>query len=719
MTAEVREVAQRLLERGYHVIPLKYASKKPVSANWTSQIILPSDFDIHFPVDGKYGVGLLTGLEVSDHVHVAAIDVDVDDALLIERIRLAFRFQTVFSAKRGRKGITFFCRTSEPTKKRNIQLKGETKARVEILGKGQHTVLPPSLHPDTQSEYEWVEGEPIWNVDPVSLPLLTAPHRDEIELAVRDPESKLFQLNVMEWLGPGGGGSVHNCTLEAVGLMVQRNWTNDNISDRVRSSIDRVLFRNPHADRWDGRQFQIDLDSMIRGARDKGFDKSGPKKGGNRADKILEASFEFIESVGGHELVADMGGVFRVYADGWWREMSRNDLARRIKAMASVRSWATAADALSIADTVMLDAPAWSASARAMVATRDCAIDLETGDRLPHSPEYGLTYCLPFDYDPGATCPVYDAFITDVFSAPDTTEEDREHAVRLFDEYAGLTFVDDSTYQKAVVIKGPPASGKSTLIEIMRKLHSPFSQCSLDMFELRSERTTSALAGKLVAFTSEISPDELVPSDVFKMIVDGSTVSTRRLYAEKIDVVMKARLVIACNEMFRYRDGSGAMERRMLPLLVRNTVPEAERDRTLVRRMLDERAGIFNRWVKGLLRLRKRGDFLMPSYGQNVRDESFEASSPVKAWMRDKTHEGWREEDPEHEFKMNGGSESSSLFQSFMEWSKNNGHKPMSVVTWGTRMTQMGYPCRVVRVGKRVVRVRDLHLVEPASAKDY
>lgn len=708
-----------MLERGYHVIPVEFRSKKPVGSRWQNNLYTVDDLDRAFPQGSSYGIGLLTGTEVRDRVHLVAIDVDVDDPVLISRIRHSFRFRTVFSAKKGMKGITFFVRTSEPLKKDPIKkYRGESKARVELLGKGQYTVLPPSLHPQTNDEYEWVEGDPLDEIDPESLPEFLPTMIDEIRLAIEKPEAPLFSLNDMVWSGPGGGGSVHDSVLGAVGQMVQRNWTNEDITRRVNWSVERVLYENPMAPRWDARQFDIDFNAMVRGARDKGFDKAGPRKGGNRNDKLLEASFEFISTIGGQELMADMGGVFRVYSDGWWKELSRNELARRVKAMSSVRSWATASDALSIADTIMMDAPIWNQPSRDMVATHDGAIDLTTGERMEHSPDYGLTYCLPFDYDPMARCPVYDSFVVDVFSAPDTTDEDRRRAIDLFDEYAGLTFVDDATHQKSLIMIGPTNSGKSTLMEVMRNVHPPSSQCTLDLFDLRSERTTSALAGKLVSFTPEISADDIVPADVFKMIVDGSTVSTRRLYAEKMDVTMKARLVIACNEMFRYRDGSGAMERRMLPLKARNTVPEDQRDRTLVRRMLGERPGIFARWTRGLMRLRDRRDFLMPSYGQSVRDESFEASSPVKAWMRDKTHEGWREEDADHTFKMNGGTESSQLFQSFMEWSKNNGHKQMSVVTWGTRMVQMGYPCRVVRVGKRIVRVRDLHLVEPRGAAE-
>ena len=176
---------------------------------------------------------------------------------------------------------------------------------------------------------------------------------------------------------------------------------------------------------------------------------------------------------------------------------------------------------------------------------------------------------------------------------------------------------------------------------------------------------------------------------------------------------MTVRMVIACNEMFKYRDSSGAMERRMIILKTRDQVHEKEQDRDLANKLLAESSGIFNRFVAGLIRLRERKHFEPPRYTADALDYAAEASDPVLRWVRERTYQGMTHIDPSYTVPTNLPEDTltSLLYADFKEWLANHGHRPMTDQSWGTRLGKRGYPSLPKRTPSGVLRVRKLNLI--------
>lgn len=716
--SSVRDVAMALAAYGYWPIPLRYKSKQPTAKSWQNQRLRDDFLSEAFPIDEQQGIGVLLGVECHPTQFLMCVDIDLEDLTLIGRIHEALG-QPRLPAKRGKKGITFFVRVEEQMRKRLFKREndgGELEGQVEILGYGQQTVLPPSLHPDTHNHYEWVTswGDPLEETPVEALPLMTTWMMDEIGLATIKPESKFFDLNIMSWLGPSGGGTVHDTLLAAIGVMVQRKWPRDAISERCGRAVRNMLRNCEFADQWDWDVFNDVLSKMTEGAVKKGFDK-GASKRASRSDLQNEAVNAAISEFGGVDKIGLIDGLFRVYSDGWWQEWNTDRLMRLVTQHPRNWDWITAADAKAVVQKIQYAAQVRHRRPVDRVMTRSGPLDMQTNMIVNPDPEDLFTYILPFDYDPEAKCPTYDKFMRQLFSYEGAAEGDIRRAIHTFEEYAGLTFVPDTSFQKALILQGPPQTGKSTLLRLMEAMHAPTSRASLDLFELRSERTLVSLAGRLVSFTFEISPDEFVPADVFKQLADGSTMAVRLLYAEKYDVRMMVRMVIACNEMFRYRDSSGAMERRMLILRTRPTIQEGRRNRALLGELIGEAPGIFNRWMEGLRRLRRQDHFTAPRYMKEELETAAEASDPVLRWLHDRTHEGMALIDRGYEVPEHEGTLSTELYLDFKEWLADRGHKPMTDVSWGTRVSQRGYPSIMRRVKTGVIRMRQLKLVRHGS----
>jgi len=172
--------ASRLIELGYSPLPILPASKAPALRGWQRHAVEPLSPDqlarfSRSPL--TYGVGLACG-----YLGLVAIDVDSDDPAVLAALRpLAPR---PIIAKRGKKGVTLFARGAGIVG-RKFKGHGQSKPLVEILARGQQTVVPPTLHPYACKPYEWLSGRTRLDTPIADLPEITRGWVDELGEALR------------------------------------------------------------------------------------------------------------------------------------------------------------------------------------------------------------------------------------------------------------------------------------------------------------------------------------------------------------------------------------------------------------------------------------------------------------------------------------------------------------------------------------------------------
>jgi len=161
---DVTACRKLLLENGYIPVAVtspdqndRQAGKKPVGKNWAdNQDVQEGDIDawaLRYP--NAKNTGILCG-------NVVAIDIDVADPALVERIKAAaFKMLGKHAPVRvGRDPRSIIvCRTNTPFKKKKSSefiLPSGEKAEVEILADGQQFV-GYGIHPLTMRPYRWTD----------------------------------------------------------------------------------------------------------------------------------------------------------------------------------------------------------------------------------------------------------------------------------------------------------------------------------------------------------------------------------------------------------------------------------------------------------------------------------------------------------------------------------------------------------------------------------
>jgi predicted P-loop ATPase len=206
------EEAERLIQIGFAVHPLRKKSKAPIDSDWTD-LPVASYKALQRRFNGQsYNIGVRLG-EPSDigGRFLYCLDIDIRDPNLIDEALSAARrylpsldnMPTVMTGSGGESRHVYF--VSDGLFKSRKLLHSHAKVKdakgkphwaweIEFYGTGKQVVLPPSVHPDTGKEYYWSRPFNTRSVDLVGAePFIPASkikhwegHTDRREIADED-----------------------------------------------------------------------------------------------------------------------------------------------------------------------------------------------------------------------------------------------------------------------------------------------------------------------------------------------------------------------------------------------------------------------------------------------------------------------------------------------------------------------------------------------------
>ena len=217
-----------------------------------------------------------------------------------------------------------------------------------------------------------------------------------------------------------------------------------------------------------------------------------------------------------------------------------------------------------------------------------------------------LTYQLPFEYNPQAKAPLFEAYLNKVL--PDIERQ------KVLAEYLGFVFIKHGSNrlkeEKALILYGSGANGKSVFFEIVSALLGTENTSNYSLQSLTNENGyfRAKLANKLVNYGSEINGK--LESAIFKQLVSGEPVEARLPYGEPFTLKQYAKLIFNCNELPKDVEHTNAYFRRFLIIPFDITIPPQEQDKQLHTKIIEnELSGVFNWVLDGLNRLLEQKKF--------------------------------------------------------------------------------------------------------------
>ncbi|MBI4064536.1 MAG: hypothetical protein HY401_09605 [Elusimicrobia bacterium] len=230
-------------------------------------------------------------------------------------------------------------------------------------------------------------------------------------------------------------------------------------------------------------------------------------------------------------------------------------------------------------------------------------LEWRTGRLLPHSKDFISTFQIHAVYDPQAQCPIVERFLEDVFP-PD--------ALPLAEEMPGYLLLPTTRHQKAFMLVGPGANGKSTYLALLEAMLGEENVSHVALQEMGENRFVVAeLLGKLANIYSDIPAKALEQSDIFKAVVAGDSIKAERKFQHPFNLKPCARLLFSANEPPPSKDLTPAFFRRWHIIPFINRFEGVRADKNLLAKLTtpEGRSVLLNHALAGLKRLESNQGF--------------------------------------------------------------------------------------------------------------
>ena len=306
----------------------------------------------------------------------------------------------------------------------------------------------------------------------------------------------------------------------------------------------------------------------------------------------------------------------------------------------------------------------------------------------PHSQQLRARWVSDIDYNPDAKAPMFEQFLTEIL--PGLDEDDGDNLRTCVLQFFGACLMGDAPkWQKALLIYGSGANGKSVLLKILEAAAGKVRCVNVspqDMAE--NEYSRARLDGALINIVPDMPLREVMESGAFKQAVAGDTMSAREPYKPEFSFTPVAGHVMSVNHLPKVADDSWGFRRRFLTVPFTVTIPEHKQDPALADKIIEqELEGVVNLCIDAFNLLLQDGKYTTANSEKQLLSDWVYDGDIVSQWVtalddkeckltsfdsRDETFDTW--------------VAASRLYAAYADWCKSNNFKPFGSNKWATKL---------------------------------
>jgi P4 family phage/plasmid primase-like protien len=251
-------------------------------------------------------------------------------------------------------------------------------------------------------------------------------------------------------------------------------------------------------------------------------------------------------------------------------------------------------------------------------------LDWRSGQLYAHTPDVLSTIQLGAQWQPGALCPAFDQWLSQVVP-PDCVE--------LAWELIGYLCYSGNPLHAAVMLVGDGRNGKGTYLRVVKAILGERNVTAASLADLVGTRfTTATLFGKIANIAGDIDGTYLENTAVLKAVTGGDMISAEHKGRDRFDFVPWAVPVFSANRIPASADTTAGYLSRWLILPFPNSFAGRE-DRTLDAKLHAELPGILASAIRRLPTLLARGQFGLGDSAREAKADFERRVDQVKFWV--------------------------------------------------------------------------------------
>lgn len=302
-----------------------------------------------------------------------------------------------------------------------------------------------------------------------------------------------------------------------------------------------------------------------------------------------------------------------------------------------------------------------------------------------HKPEDLTTYCIPGRWRSTMKSEVWDRFMEEAIP---------EDAVRQYvlASFANAIAGDPLNAQKILLLIGAAGAGKSTMIEAIAGCighHNVMRSDNLSQITKDDSRHRMRLAHATLCVSADASSN-LGDKDALKMIVSKERIIARKLYSEPIEILPRASLIVASNEMSLTHALSDPGVARRFDIITFNSAKDWHKRDPILHQKLstdESRAGIGRSLGRALIEIMSKcnNKLQRPIILQQELDDLRRESDPLESFLNNLGLEF-----DVDELCNSAVIHQDNLYESFRLYCAQNGYREWSIRKFKSRLRSSG-----------------------------
>jgi len=265
---------------------------------------------------------------------------------------------------------------------------------------------------------------------------------------------------------------------------------------------------------------------------------------------------------------------------------------------------------------------------------------------------------IPIEYNPEAKCPTINKFLGEVVG---------NDFIDIMYAFIGYCMLPTVKYQKAVLLKGTGANGKSTLIDLIRAAVGDDNCSGVSLQSIGKRFQNVRMRGKLLNAVGDISNEKIKLSGFLKDAIAERMLSGDIKHFNAGSWINTTKHAFSCNEVPIPYDESYAFFRRWFLIKCPRVFKGENKDPNMIDKITtpEELSGLLNRCIVGITQLEKEGGF-DDSYTEWVRRNWLEELHPFEEFFQEYMY-----------LNSNYYCDKQEFITCFNEYWKKKGYKPL------------------------------------------
>lgn len=315
-----------------------------------------------------------------------------------------------------------------------------------------------------------------------------------------------------------------------------------------------------------------------------------------------------------------------------------------------------------------------------LISVKNGVLNLETKQLLEFSPEYKIKNKILINYNSTAYSEIMDRTLNKICC------NDKQLRM-LIEEMIGYIIFRRNEIGKAFILTGSGANGKSTLLDVIKRLIGKENISSVALNELNDRFKTFQLEGKLANIGDDISNGYIEDNSTFKKLVTGETVNVERKGKDPFDFENYSKLIFSCNEMPRINDLSDGLKRRLIfiPFNAKLSKKDDDYDPFIIDKLLSEESleYLLRISLEGLDRVLFNREFTTPKVVDETWEDYEKRNNPIIGFLEEGKIENESTKD---------------VYLQYQTFCSESGLKHLSRIAFSREICKHGYKTKQVKI---------------------